>query len=495
MAEKVATAAKEKPTKLILTLVALVIMFLGGKIFPTWGPMTELGVAMLCAFIGLIMLITVTNDLIWPPCAALLAIIMWGYLDANTAIFNFIGTSVIVQMIVLLVICDALRETGAGEVLAKKLLSVKWIQGKPLLLSASLLIIFTIADIFLTSFGGVIFAYAVLDSIGDAAGYKKNDKYMQAMSVGLYLAGMMGASILPFGGMVLGITNAFNSAIAEAGFAFNPAIYIVCAFIVIMVFMILYALCLKLMGADLSKLQNMDVSKLDSLKDIPDKFNKVQIAYLIAFIVAVAYAFVLTFLPKGGTFVTWFSSISTCGWFFVVLVALCIIKVDGKPLMNCAKHFNHGLNWGFIVTVGAFSMLGGALSNNDLGFKTWLINIIGPIFSNMSWPVFCFLIVLICSIVTNFFSNMATGVIVSALTAPFAIAYAQNNGINITVIGSAIAFSSMFAYLTYAAAGPAPLLLGHEGIETKFMFSKGLIALVLYIIVATVLFALLGYIF
>lgn len=114
-------------------------------------------------------------------------------------------------------------------------------------------------------------------------------------------------------------------------------------------------------------------------------------------------------------------------------------------------------------------------------------------FSDMSWPVFVLLIVVVCTVVTNFFSNMATGVIVSSLTAPFAAQYADA-GINITVIGTAIAFSSMFAYLTYAAAGPAPLLLGKEGIESKFVWSKGVLALVIYAVAATVVFSLIGYI-
>lgn len=52
----------------------------------------------------------------------------------------------------------------------------------------------------------------------------------------------------------------------------------------------------------------------------------------------------------------------------------------------------------------------------------------------------------------------------------------------------------MFAYLTYAAAGPAPLLLGKEGIESKFVWSKGVLALVIYAVAATVVFSLIGYI-
>ena len=86
---------------------------------------------------------------------------------------------------------------------------------------------------------------------------------------------------------------------------------------------------------------------------------------------------------------------------------------------------------------------------------------------------------------------MATGVIVASLTAPFVAAFA-NQGINVSVVGAAIAYSSMFAFMTYAAAGPAPLLLGRKGITNKFIWSKGLLATVLYIIVATVVFSIMG---
>ncbi|MBO5994290.1 MAG: anion permease, partial [Firmicutes bacterium] len=186
-----------------------------------------------------------------------------------------------------------------------------------------------------------------------------------------------------------------------------------------------------------------------------------------------------------------FASITQAGWFVLVIVILSIVKVDGQPLMNAAKHFKEGAIWGFITTVGIFSMIGGALSNDNLGFKTWLTDILQPIFSNMSWPVYVLLLVVVCGVVTNFFSNMATGVIVSSLTAPFTIAFAQG-GINISVIATAIAFTSMFAYITYAAAGPAPILLGKEGITPKFIWTKGLAMLPVYIVVATVLFSLLG---
>ena len=86
---------------------------------------------------------------------------------------------------------------------------------------------------------------------------------------------------------------------------------------------------------------------------------------------------------------------------------------------------------------------------------------------------------------------MATGVIVASRTAPFVAAFAQQ-GINVSVVGAAIAYSSMFAFMTYAAAGPAPLLLGRKGITNKFIWTKGLFATAVYIVVATVIFSIMG---
>lgn len=479
---------------IIWVCIGLVLMFFGGKIIPTWGTVTELGVTMIGVFVGLLVLITATNETIWPSCAALVATIFHGYMDAATAISNFVGTTVILQMIAITVICSALRETGAGQVLAKKMLTVKFIQGKPMAFTIMLLLTFLIADIVLSTFGGIIFSLAVFDSIRDALQLKKNDKYGQAMYIGLYLCGMLGSSILPFSGMPLGITNAFNAAISGYGYSFDPVVYIVSALPVGICFVILYSLSIHyLFRCDMSCLKDLDVSQLESMKNVSTKFNKLQIIYLLSFLVGIGYSFALILIPKTVSWYGKFASISQAAWFVLVIVVLSIVKIDGKPLMNANKHFKEGAMWGMITAVGIFSILGGALASNDLGFKQWLTDVLGPMFSDMSWPVFVLLIVVVCAVITNFFSNMATGVIVSSLTTPFAAQYADA-GINITVIGTAIAFTSMFAYLTYAAAGPAPLLLGKEGIESKFVWSKGVLALVIYAAAATVVFSLLGYI-
>lgn len=492
-----AEAAKEKSSRKTATywfwlVVGLFLMFLFGRVCPTWGPVTSTGVSMIGIFIGLLVLITSTGELIWPSLAALVATVLCGYMSGTDAVASFMGTTTILQVIAILVICSALRETGAGKVIAKKVVTAKGIQGRPLLFTTCFLLAFLYADIFLDSFGGIIFSLTVFESIREALGYEKNDRYTQAMTLGLYLDGMLGASLIPFTPMTLAITSAFGAAAQPYGIVFSPAMYIVAAIIVGTVFMIVYSLMIKyVFRCDLDRLVDLNVDDIAALKDTSKKFNAVQIIYLVAFVFGIAYSFVIHLLSKTSPVYAALAPITQAVWFVMVIVILSIVKINGKPLMDAKKHFKEGANWGFICTIGMFMIIGGALSGNDLGVKAWLTGVMAPLFGNMPFPLFMFIIILICGIVTNFFSNMATGVIVSGIAMPFIAMYVAQ-GADASIIACAIAFTSMFAFMTYAAAGPAPILLGREGIETKFIWTKGLMTLIVYIVIAAILFTVLA---
>lgn len=135
----------------------LFLMFVFGRVCPAWGAVTPMGVNMIGIFIGLLLLITVTGELIWPALAALVATVLCGYMTGGDIIAKFMGTTTILQVIAILVICAALRSTGAGAVIAKKIVTAKFVQGRPLVFTMFFLIAFLFADIFLDTFGGICF--------------------------------------------------------------------------------------------------------------------------------------------------------------------------------------------------------------------------------------------------------------------------------------------------------------------------------------------------
>ena len=158
--------------------------------------------------------------------------------------------------------------------------------------------------------------------------------------------------------MPLGITNAFNAAISGYGYSVNPVIYIASALPVGVCFIILYSLSIRyLFRCDMSCLTNLNVDQLESMKNVSTKFNKFQIIYLLSFLVDIGYSFALLLIPKTVSWYGSFASITQAGWFLLVIVVLCIVKIDGKPLMNANKHFKEGSMWGMITAVGIFSML------------------------------------------------------------------------------------------------------------------------------------------
>ena len=110
-------------------------------------------------------------------------------------------------------------------------------------------------------------------------------------------------------------------------------------------------------------------SIVDSLDKVSNKFNSIQIIYLVSFIIGIAYSFALLLIPKTVPWYAKFASITQAAWFILVIVVLSMVKVKGKHIMDAAKHFKEGANWGFITTVGIFSLLGGALTAEELGIK------------------------------------------------------------------------------------------------------------------------------
>ena len=473
-------------------IVGVLIMFGSGFVIPTWSAVTPMGVSMLGVFIGLLVLITVTNNLVWTSLLAIFAMVVLGYSAGNATVASSLGNATVFQCIMLFMICYGMRKTGIGEVLAKKVVSAKFMQGRPFVFTWILLAVFMLADTLLGATAGTLLAYTIFDSIKDVLGFPKKDRYVQAMKMGLYLCGIMGAALMPFQAMPLAITGAFTAAIAPYGFGFNAGLYIIGSIIVGMVFVLAYALLIKFVfGCDMSRLRSFDPNEIEALKSIGSHFTAGQIIYLLAFLIGIAYSFVTLFIPQDNDFYAWFSPISQGVWFVVTIVAVSLIHIEGKPLLDTRAAMKEGVDWGIIIAVAAFVVIGGALSNKDLGIQAWLTELLSPIFSDMPFVLFMLIVIAVTTIITNFFSNMATGIIVSSVAMPFIAVYC-GAGADATIIAAAISVSANCAFLTYAAAGPAPIMLGNEDMESKFVWTRGPITIMAYVIVATVFFSLLA---
>ena len=96
-------------------------------------------------------------------------------------------------------------------------------------------------------------------------------------------------------------------------------------------------------------------------------------------------------------------------------IILFVTRHDGKPIMNFKEVMSKGVLWSSIIMTGAATMLGMALTNDDMGIKAWLSGMLAPVASGL--PVIGLLLFFFtwCVLETNFSSNIVTTTVVSAV--------------------------------------------------------------------------------
>ena len=97
----------------------------------------------------------------------------------------------------------------------------------------------------------------------------------------------------------------------------------------------------------------------------------------------------------------------------VALAVLALIRVDGEQIFCPVEAFTKGVSWP--IGMASMAAIGGLLVADEYGIKAWLTQALGGLFSNHSPLLFVAMTVLITLLLTNFFSNTATLLVVSSL--------------------------------------------------------------------------------
>lgn len=490
------TGKKQSSVSYILKLfVGLFFLYGFGLICPAWGGISRQGIGAIGIFIGTVWMIIMEFNLI-PSCIlSLAACLMTGFYTSSTLLSTTFGSATIVQLFFCYALCQALIATGAGAFFAKWIISRKAIQGRPFLFSAAFMAAVFCLGAFVGTVGGLVLAYTIQDYIKETLGYEEDSDWHMMTCMGLQTSAMLGSSLLPFKGIALSIFNSIMEPLAALGFELNFAIYMISILVVSVLYIIVFNLfCIYLFRIDMSRLKSFDITKMEGMQNL--KITKQQKVVSLVVLCGMMYSILLLFIPKSTGIYQWLNGIGQPLWFALMVSIICLVKVEDKEIVNPEALFGK-IFWGVVLAIAAFSAVGAMLSNNDLGVKAWLTALLGPMFEDMAFPVFMLVLVGLATIITNFFSNLATGLIIGSLVSPFVVTYATVNGYNGSVIGAALSCSCFFAFLTMASAGPAPLLLGKEGYTKRplFIWSHGVPIMIAGIAIMWVVFTTIAMIF
>ena len=137
----------QKNTKYLHFIIVMAFMFLF-RFIPPIGTITPYGMAVIGIFIGLIYGWSVDADnLIWTSLLALVAIGMTDFGNAGKAIASAFGNESVMLMLLGMFFLGMLQDSKLTQWLSNKLLGAKFVQGKPWLLTAFIILVPALATI------------------------------------------------------------------------------------------------------------------------------------------------------------------------------------------------------------------------------------------------------------------------------------------------------------------------------------------------------------
>lgn len=478
----------------IATLISLVIMFGFGYICPAFEGVTDVGMRCLGVFIGVIFLTIATDRVFFAAAIGMIALIFSGYTTAAGAITTWLGNKTNALVIFVSVMCYALRETGVMKILAKKILTMKVLQGRPRLLIYVFFLTTYFISMFMTVAPGMILMYSLFEAIRDAAGYDPKSPFSRQMILGTYLSSM-GGYALPWMGVQASSVVMLEGVLGGYGLHFSTLVFWLTNVIIFVVFLLIYTLLLPAFKCDLKPLAGVNVASTQSLREIADKFTKKQRVIFTAFGICMLYVILISVLPKTMPGYEWFAKLDTVWIWILAIAVLGLIQVDGEPVIRPMEVLKNGTMWNLTFLIGCFTMLGATMTSPDLGIRDFIQNLLSPLFSNTSLPMMVILVALIATVGTQFINGMPLTLTLCATVMPFTAELALSHSFNPSVMGTIMNICNSAAYLTYSGSVFAALLLGRDEIDQKFVWSKGVITLILFIAVVIILGIVLSYVF
>ncbi|MPW27348.1 hypothetical protein GC105_16410 [Alkalibaculum sp. M08DMB] len=478
----------------VWVVISILLMFGFGRVIPPFAGINEIGVSILGIFAGVLLMTIATDQVFWPALMGMFAMIISGFTDATSLLSLWLGNPIIQQIIWVMALTGVVTESGAVNVLARKMLSIKAIKGRPMVFTVALFFTVMICTVLVSSPTAMILLwYPILDGICDSCGIKKDSNLKRELLLGVYIAAM-GAFILPFKGVHLSAIAVAAGILEGYGLTFDSGAYFTVATLIVVLFVLVYCMFIKYVWkTDLTPLQCFDADKLGFTKEdlTMNTRQKILLGSLVFGIVFLMGSFIL---PADSAIFALYSKVgSTWIWIFI-FAFLCIFKVGGKPFVDGVKILQTKTMWQIVALAGCFMILGSAIASDEYGIKDAISNVLTPLVGNSSWVFLVIMCVVIATVFTNFTNGMPVTFTLLSVCIPFAATLELAGKVNASVLSVAIIMSGMCAFMTYGSIVYASLLLGREEITTKFMWTKGVTTNFIYIVVACVSCILFGYI-
>lgn len=400
MAEK---TERVKWTYWLHIVIGMFFMLVFPQLSP-FEPVTEVGMAVLGVFIGMVYLWS-TLVASGPVCYGLLLVALAGYvpeLEGYAAVkdlfLNAFGSETVLVCLLGMILFAGVEYVGCTKYMARFFMSIKLLEGRPyVFLFIFFLCSYVIAGL-TNPMAAMLILWPIAIEICGNFGYKKGDKIFYTIICGVYLASTLGQPMLPFKGAQYVVVSAFEK---TSGLTVNYASFIAYNWIMSIILLVLFILFIRFgLRPDVEAFKRITVA--DLTKEQLPKMNAQQIAFFLMIVLYILGLLLPNFLPTTIPLIGFLSKIGILGVTSLCIVALMLIPYRGKPMMDFRGIAKRSFSWDIFFLVAAALYVCNAMTAESTGIKPFLVQTLQPLLGGKPELVFVFLLLAFALITTNF---------------------------------------------------------------------------------------------
>ena len=459
----------------IIAVSMLFILFF--KYLPAPAGLSVAAMQVVGIFIGvLIMWMTISID--WPSMLCLAALAFVPGISMNSILSSGMGNATFAFLMFTFMCTHTLNQTPFIRRCAIAFLTTKSAQKSPW----SFITLYFACALFLGTFMSptvlVVILIAITEEIFTVLGFEKGDKAADMMMMGMVFCSSIGAGMTPiahvFPLMSMGYyTTATGNTISYAQYM---AMGVPAGILATVVMMAIFRFVIR---PDLSGIKSLDISHLKS--ELPAMGKKEKYALAIFFTVIALWVVpgvVRPWLPAVYNYINGFGTAMPP---LLGAVAMAIVTVDGKPLLDFKEATGKGIPWASLIMVSATLALGSVMTNADIGLTAWIGEKITPVTAGMGVMALVFLFAVWAAVQTNLSSNMVTVTVVCAIALPVCMAVP---GVNVAAVASIIGMMASYAFATPPAMATIVFAIGSGWTTTSQMAKYGFIMMMVGVLLA-----------
>ena len=449
------------------------------RLVPPIGLMSETGMQVLSVFIGLIYG-WIFLGFAWPSLFGLLALGMTDYYGGVTAaVCDGFSQSMVWQVFFMLLFAGILKQLGLTEFIGNWLLSRKFCQGRPWVLTVMIFIACVLCGGLITMFASIFMIWAVFYDIAKTCGFKKGDKYIGFTSVGVVFFVVVSSLVFPFRPfpyMVLGLIK--GTGVTEMPMMSWLIVGLVTIGSMIAVWILIGKFILRI---DLSPMKSVDLS--DILKS--QKMNADQKIGMAMLVIMSLVLLLPSICPTSWPIIALFKKWDLVGIAVILICAAFLLRKKDGTALSDMQRLGKEINWDLVFMFAVTLPLGTALESNDVGVIATVMSVLVPIFDGVSPIVFMVGSLLLFGVLTQVTHNLVLMMVFTPVLAGLCVNY----GIPPLLYAFCLAVILQCAFMTPAASAPAAVIFSNtEWITSKQAYSyTAMIVLAAFVVICCVM--------